>query len=112
MNSAIAKNSIHPLYIDDLKLYGKTGKGLKSLIQAVRIFSSDTCMEFGIENCNMLILKRGIKDENYDIMLPNDLKISSLKEAENYKYPGILDAENIITRKMNEKVKNEYLRCT
>ena len=69
-------------------------------------------MEFGIENCNMLILKRGIKDENYDIMLPNDLKISSLKEDENYKYPGILEAENIITRKMNEKVKNEYLRCT
>ena len=100
------------MYIDDLKLYGKTDKGLNSSIQTVRIFSSDICMEFGIKNCNRLILKRGIKDENYDIILPNNLKISSLKEAENYKYPGILEAENINTRKMNEKVKTEYLGCT
>ena len=106
------EQSIHPLYIDDLKLYGKTDKGLNSSIQTVRIFSSDICMEFGIKNCNRLILKRGIKDENYDIILPNNLKISSLKEAENYKYPGILEAENINTRKMNEKVKTEYLGCT
>ena len=33
-------------------------------------------MEFGIEKCNIIILKRDIKDENCDIMLPNDLKIS------------------------------------
>ena len=36
-------------------------------------------------NSNVLILKRGIKHGNSDIMLPNDLKkYSSLKEGENY----------------------------
>ena len=57
------------MYICDLKLFGQTDKGLDSLIQIVRIFSSDICMEFGIEKWNILILKRGIKDKNYDIML-------------------------------------------
>ena len=57
------------MYIGDLKLFGQIDKGLDSLIQIVRIFSSDICMEFGIEKWNILILKRGIKDKNYDIML-------------------------------------------
>ena len=52
----------HLLYMDDLKLYRKTNKGLDSLIQTVKIFSFVICMEFGIENCNILILKRS-KDE-------------------------------------------------
>ena len=43
-------------------------------------------MEFGIEKCNILILKRGIKDENCDIMLPNNLKKFSLKGGENFKH--------------------------
>ena len=66
---------------------------------------------FEIEKCNLLILKGGIKDENYD-MLPNDLKIFSLKEGENYKYLGILEVEDINIKKMKEKVKAEYLRHT
>ena len=46
-------------------------------------------------------------------MLPNDLKISSLKEGANYKYLGILEAEDIIiSKKMRGKVKAEYLRST
>ena len=48
--------------MDDLKLYRKTNKGLDSLIQTVKIFSFVICMEFGIKNCNILILKRS-KDE-------------------------------------------------
>ena len=60
----------HVLYMDNLKLYGKTDKVIDSLIEIVGIFSSD-------------IAWRGIKDENCDILLPNDLKISSLKAGEN-----------------------------
>ena len=69
-------------------------------------------MEFGIKKCNVLILKRGIKDKNCDIMLPNDLKIFSLKEGENCKYLGIFEAEDINTKKMKGKIKAEYLRRT
>ena len=63
----------------------------------------------GIEKCYILILKRGIKNQNCDIMLPNDLKISSLKEGENNKYLGILEAEEKNTKQMKEKVKANTL---
>ena len=41
----------------------KIDKGLDSLIQTVKIFSSDIYMEFGNDKCNILILKRGLKDK-------------------------------------------------
>ena len=45
------------------------------------------------------IYQRGIKDENCDVMLPNELKIPSLKEGKNYKYLGTLEVEDITPRK-------------
>ena len=38
----------HLLFIDDLKVYGKMMQELDSLLQTVRIFSSDIGMQFGI----------------------------------------------------------------
>ena len=39
----------HLLFMDDLKLYSRSQKGLDSLVQKVRVFSEDIGMEFGIE---------------------------------------------------------------
>ena len=50
--------------MDELKLYGKTEKGLDLIMQTVRIFTYDMCMEFGIEKCTIFFLMRGIKDVN------------------------------------------------
>ena len=41
----------HLLFMDDLKLYSRTEKGLDSLVQTVRVFSEDIGMEFGIAKC-------------------------------------------------------------
>ena len=41
----------HLLFMDDLKLYSRSEKGLDSLLQTVRVFSEDIGMEFGIEKC-------------------------------------------------------------
>ena len=49
----------HLLFIDDLKLYAKNEKGLQSLVQTVRIFCDNIGMEFGIDKCATLVLKRG-----------------------------------------------------
>ena len=46
------------LDMDDLKSYEKTDKSLDSMTQPVTMLSSDICMEFGIEKCNILILKK------------------------------------------------------
>ena len=44
------------MYMDDIKSFAKNGKELQNLIQAVRIYSDDIGMEFGIEKCAMLII--------------------------------------------------------
>ena len=40
----------HLLFMDDLKLYSRSEKGLDSLVQTVCDFSEDRGMEFGIKN--------------------------------------------------------------
>ena len=35
--------------MDDVKLFGKNKKEIESLMNTVRIFSEDKCMEFGID---------------------------------------------------------------
>ena len=49
----------HLMYLDDIKLFAKYEKELENLIHAVRIYSQDIEMEFGIENCTMLVMKSG-----------------------------------------------------
>ena len=44
----------HLLYMDDLKLHGKSSNELESLLNTVRIFSTDISMEFGLEKCATL----------------------------------------------------------
>ena len=53
----MAKKINHLLYMDDIKLFRKNEKELKTLIQAVRIYSQDIGMEFAIGECVMLIMK-------------------------------------------------------
>ena len=49
----------HFMYMDDIKLFAKNEKELEILIQTIRIYSQDTGMEFGIEKCAKLIMRRG-----------------------------------------------------
>ena len=47
------------MYMDVIKLSAKNEKELKTLIHAVRIYSHDIGMEYGRENCAMLVKKSG-----------------------------------------------------
>ena len=48
----------HLLFMDDLRLYIRSEKGLDSLVQTVRVFNEDIGMEFGIEKCAMLVMRK------------------------------------------------------
>ena len=48
----------HLLFIGDLKLYSQSEKGLDS-VQTACVFSEDIRMEFGIEKCAMIVMKKG-----------------------------------------------------
>ena len=98
------------LFMDDLELYAKNEKSLDSLIQAVRIFSKDIGIEFGIEKCAMLVLKRGKVATSNGIKLPDESVIKSVKDGESYKYLGMLQADQIKHHEMKDKVMKVYKR--
>jgi len=49
----------HLLYIDDLKLMGKTEEEIQIEMQVVRNFSNDVHMDFGLDKCAEIVVKRG-----------------------------------------------------
>ena len=67
-------------------------------------------MDFGIEKCAMIQMKRGKFVISEGIELPNGKKIRSLDDQEGYKYLGILQFDDIKHREMKEKLKKEYVR--
>ena len=83
------------MYMDDIKLFSKNEKELETLIHAVRIYSQGIGMGFGIEKCAMLVMKNGKWHMTDGIELPNQDKIRTLVEKENYRYLGILGADKI-----------------
>ena len=62
-------------------------------------------MEFGIEKCVILIMKSGKRETTEGRELPNQERIRILKEKENCKYQGILEANTIKQMGMKEKKK-------
>lgn len=101
----------HLLFMDDLKLYGKNEKEINSLIQTVRIFSEDIKMEFGIDKCATVNLKRGKMYASEGIELPDGTKICDANN-EGYKYLGVLELDQIKHKEMKERVTKEYYKST
>ena len=68
--------------MDDIKLFTKNEKELETLTHAVRIYSQDIGMEFGIEKCAMLVMKSGKRHMTDGMELPNQDKIRTLRKNE------------------------------
>ena len=90
--------------MDDIKLFSKNEKELETLIHAVRIYSQDIGMKFGIEKCAMLVMKSGKQHMTDGMELLNQDKIWTLGENETYKYLGILEADTIKQVEMKDKI--------
>ena len=98
--------------MDDIELFAKNEKELETLIYAIRIYSQDIGMEFGIEKCAMLVMKSGKRHMSDGMEQPNHDKIRTLGENETYKYLGILEVNTIKQMEMKDKIRKEYLRRT
>ena len=96
--------------MDDLRLYAKDEKQLDSLVNTVQIFSLDIGMEFDIDKCGILVMKRGRYKKSEEIKLPNDQEIKEINVDNGYKYLGILEADGIKDKEMKEKIRKEYTR--
>ena len=100
----------HLLFMDDLKLYSRSEKGLDSLVQIVRVFSEDMGMEFSIEKCTMLVMEKGKIVKSVGVELPDGKVIKSLQQSESYKYLEILEAHKFLEEKIKLNVLKEYIR--
>ena len=98
----------HLLYMDDLKLYGKSNNEIDTLIQTVRICTTDIGMKFGLDKCGVLAMKRGKVTACEGIML-NDEEVIGDVSVEGYKYLGIIERGDIAHEEMKQKTRKEYL---
>ena len=64
----------HLMYMDDIKLFAKNEKELETLIHAIRIYSQDIRMEFGIEKCAMLVMKSGKRHTEWNYQIRTKLE--------------------------------------
>ena len=98
------------MYMDDIKLFAKKEKEVETLIHAVRIYSQDMEMEFGIDKYAMLVMNSGKHHQTDWMEHRNQEKIRMLGENETYKYLGILEADTIKQVEIKDKIQKEYLR--
>ena len=63
--------------MDDLKLFGKSDGQIDSLVQTLFTFSEDIGLEFGLNKCGVVILKKGKLVKFDGIHLPNQEKMRS-----------------------------------
>ena len=86
----------HLLYMDDLKMYAKNRNELESMMNAVRIFSGDIGMQFGLDKCAILLMKRGkIETGSVDMIMPNGGEIRAMGENSEYRYLGVLEGDDV-----------------
>ena len=79
--------------MDDLKIFSKDHKSMQTCTAIVEIFSRDIGMEFGIEKCATIKMKKGKVKNGGDTSLLDGVEIQSLKTQEFCKYLG-MDVKN------------------
>jgi len=99
----------HLLFMDDLKLYGKSQDEIDALLGLVQEFSSDIGMAFGMDKCTVLGIKHGKRVECEGVVLPSGDLMKEVEE-DGYKYLGVLQNEVQMNKEMKEKIEKEYLR--
>ena len=97
----------HLLFMDDLKLYAKSAEQTNTLMRTVYVFSTDIGMEFGINKCGILTMKRGKIVKSDGIKLP-DGEVMKQVGQEGYTYLGIIELDKIKETQMKEKITKEY----
>ena len=83
----------HLLFMDNLKLYGRSVNEIKELVSTVEAFSKDIGMEVGIKKCGMVIMNRGNIKSIDETELPSSEKIREIEDG--YKYLGIMEYDKL-----------------
>ena len=66
-------------------------------------------MEFGMEECSTMRIKKGKICDMEDIEMPDGQRMKQIEESD-CKFPGIIQDSEIQTQVMKDKIRTEYLR--
>ena len=106
-NKGFKSNNL--LFMDDLKLFVRSKNQKDSLVQTMHIFIEDFGMQFGIEKCGVLIMKRGKVIRANGIRLSDGQDMKDIDDA-GYTYLGTLETDKIREKEMKEKFRKEYMQ--
>ena len=98
----------HLLYMGDLKLYGKSNNEIDTMIQTVRICTTDIGMKFGLDKFGVLAMNRGKATACEGIMLNNEEVIGDVN-VDGYKYLGKIERGDIAHEEMKQMTRKEYM---
>ena len=98
------------MYLDDMKLLGRNKNELKNEMKIVQTISKDMNMNFGLEKCARICLKRGSVQSKMHVGTTFDNVIKELDPRKAYKYLGIEESFDIQHKNEKEALKKEYLR--
>ena len=97
-------NLTHCLYMDDLKGYSDSYRGIVKMADVIDSFSRDIGMSLGLNKCKIVNLKRGKIASLGGVELESGGVIEELGEGDVYKYLGIEELDGMRHQKMKEKV--------
>ncbi|CAB3261268.1 unnamed protein product [Arctia plantaginis] len=98
----------HLLHMDDLKLLAPTELQLSALLKVTENFSNSIKMEFGVDKCAVMYVKKGEIVESEGIELSDSTKLRSLSATETYKYFGISQSLGIPESDMKETLQERF----
>ena len=100
----------HLLYMDDVKVFAKNDLQLGQIINIIKEFSDDIHMQFGLDKCAKITIKKGKYIAGENIILNEQEQIQNLEQGEMYKYLGVHENTEIQQHKMKMNIKKEYFR--
>ena len=75
--------------MDDLKIYSKTERELQSLVHTVQMISEDIGMEFGMDKCSTVRIKKEKVCDMEDNEMQDGQQMKQIEESD-YKYLAII----------------------
>ena len=90
--------------MDDIKMFAENEKELKTLLDAVRIYTQAIGMEFDSEKCAIQIMKSGKRHMMEGLEQPNQEKNRMHGEKKIKKRFRILNADTIKRVEMKERI--------
>jgi len=100
----------HMLYMDDLKLFAKSDVQLKTLLQAVNLFSDDVGLSFGIEKWAKLSVSRSKVNLSGGIALSPTVDVREINSGEVYKYLAFFEAEGLDCQNSKNQIMEIYTK--